>query len=114
LLKLLIPAIVDCLEHPHAHVRQNAVQAIDSIYRDFDDLIPDGPKLILNFLRREEDTSCKRNAFKMLIHADQDRALSYLTSCSDQVLQIGFKLEWKTDRTLLDCRFTPLMTGFSW
>ena len=48
-------------------------------------LIPDGPELIANFLESEQDASCKRNAFMMLIHADQDRALSYLSSCIDQV-----------------------------
>lgn len=33
--------------------------------------------------------SCKRNAFMMLIHADQDRALNYLSSCIDQVPTFG-------------------------
>ncbi len=33
-----------------------------------------------------KDMSCKRNAFMMLIHADQDRALNYLSSCIEQVL----------------------------
>ena len=30
--------------------------------------------------------SCKRNAFMMLIHADQERALSFLSGCMDQVI----------------------------
>lgn len=33
--------------------------------------------------------SCKRNAFMMLLHADQDRALAYLASCLDQVASFG-------------------------
>lgn len=33
--------------------------------------------------------SCKRNAFMMLIHADQDRALNYLSGCIDQVNTFG-------------------------
>lgn len=33
--------------------------------------------------------SCKRNAFLMLLHADQDRALAYLSSCLDQVTSFG-------------------------
>lgn len=33
--------------------------------------------------------SCKRNAFMMLLHADQDRALTYLASCLDQVASFG-------------------------
>ena len=39
--------------------------------RNFDVLIPDGPELIATFLEQEQDASCKRNAFMMLIHADQ-------------------------------------------
>ena len=42
-----------------------------SIFRNFDFLIPDAPELIANFLDGEQDASCKRNAFMMLIHADQ-------------------------------------------
>lgn len=33
--------------------------------------------------------SCKRNAFLMLLHADQERALAYLASCLDQVTSFG-------------------------
>lgn len=33
--------------------------------------------------------SCKRNAFMMLIHADQERALNYLSQCIDQVNTFG-------------------------
>lgn len=40
-------------------------------FRSFDFLIPDAPELIANFLDGEQDASCKRNAFMMLIHADQ-------------------------------------------
>lgn len=57
--------------------------------RNFDVLIPDAPELIANFLEGEQDASCKRNAFMMLIHADQDRALDYLSTCIDQVHSFG-------------------------
>lgn len=33
--------------------------------------------------------SCRRNAFMMLIQADQERALNYLSSCIDQVATFG-------------------------
>ncbi|XP_057377266.1 coatomer subunit beta-like [Daphnia carinata] len=89
ILEPLMPSIRSCLEHRHSYVRRNAVLAIYTIYRNFDFLIPDGPELIANFLEREQDMSCKRNAFMMLIHADQERALSYLTSCIDQVHSFG-------------------------
>lgn len=89
LLEPLMPAIRACLEHRHSYVRRNAVLAIYTIYRNFDFLIPDAPELIANFLEGEQDMSCKRNAFMMLIHADQERALNYLSSCIDQVHSFG-------------------------
>jgi len=89
LLEPLMPTIRSCLEHRHSYVRRNAVLAIFTIYKNFDFLIPDAPELIANFLDGEQDMSCKRNAFMMLIHADQDRALSYLATCMDQVQNFG-------------------------
>jgi len=41
------------------------------ICRNFDQLIPDAPELILNYLEGEQDASCKRNAFMMLTHVDR-------------------------------------------
>lgn len=86
-------------------------------FRNFEHLIPDAPELIHDFLVNEKDASCKRNAFMMLIHADQvcslvarcavwsrfccldrlkqhhpslqDRALDYLSTCIDQVHTFG-------------------------
>lgn len=89
LVEPLMPSIRQCLEHRHSYVRRNAVLAIYTIYRNFDFLIPDAPELIANFLEGEQDMSCKRNAFMMLIHADQERALNYLSSCIDQVTSFG-------------------------
>ncbi|KAF2358738.1 Coatomer beta subunit C-terminal [Trinorchestia longiramus] len=89
LLEPLMPTIRTCLEHRHSYVRRNAVLAIFTIYKNFDFLIPDAPELISNFLEGEQDMSCKRNAFMMLIHADQERALSYLATCIDQVNTFG-------------------------
>ncbi|XP_064614088.1 coatomer subunit beta-like [Liolophura sinensis] len=88
-LEPLMPAIRSCLEHRHSYVRRNAVLAVYTIYRNSDFLIPDAPELIANFLEGEQDMSCKRNAFMMLIHADQERALNYLSSCIDQVNTFG-------------------------
>lgn len=89
LLEPLMPAIRVCLEHRHSYVRRNAVLAIFTIYRNFEFLIPDAPELVATLLETEQDMSCKRNAFLMLLHADQDRALSYLASCLDQVNTFG-------------------------
>jgi len=59
-----------------------AVAAVEQLIlmccRNFDFLIPDAPELIANFLDGEQDASCKRNAFMMLIHADQVTLLSCL------------------------------------
>lgn len=41
------------------------------VLRNFDFLIPDAPELVHTFLEQEQDASCKRNAFMMLIHVDQ-------------------------------------------
>lgn len=89
LLEPLMPVILDCLEHRHSYVRRNAVLAIFTIYKNFEWLVPDGPELVANFLDTQQDMSCKRNAFLMLLHADQDRALNYLASCLDQVNNFG-------------------------
>lgn len=89
LLEPLMPVIRDCLEHRHSYVRRNAVLAIFTIYRNFEWLVPDGPELIATFLDTQQDMSCKRNAFLMLQHADQERALTFLASCLDQVTSFG-------------------------
>ncbi|XP_052242037.1 coatomer subunit beta-like [Dreissena polymorpha] len=89
LLEPLMPSIRQCLKHRHSYVRRNAVLAIYTIYRNFDFLIQDAPELIAEYLEGEQDMSCKRNAFMMLIHADQERALSYLSSCIEQVTSFG-------------------------
>ncbi|XP_058788697.1 coatomer subunit beta [Phymastichus coffea] len=89
LLEPLMPAITACLEHRHSYVRRNAVLAIFTIYRNFEFLIPDAPDTIANYLESEQDMSCRRNAFLMLLHADQSKALSYLSACLDQVPSFG-------------------------
>jgi len=81
----LMPTIQKCLTHRHQYVRRNAVLAILTIYKSNEDLIPNAPEVIANFLDEEQDASCKRNAFIMLIAVDQDKALDYLAGCIDQV-----------------------------
>jgi len=85
LLEPLMPAIRECLSHRHSYVRRNAVLAIYTLYKNFEHLIPDAPELIQNVLEVEQDASCKRNAFMLLIAVDQTRALDYLSTCIDQV-----------------------------
>ncbi|VDM33224.1 unnamed protein product [Hydatigera taeniaeformis] len=85
LLEPLMPSILQCLEHRHAYVRRNAVLAIFTIYRNFEHLIPDAPERMINYLEGEQDPSCKRNAFLMLLHVSQDTAVRYLSRCIDAV-----------------------------
>eukprot|EP00123_Amoebidium_parasiticum_P016118 comp23295_c0_seq1/m.38237 comp23295_c0_seq1/g.38237 ORF comp23295_c0_seq1/g.38237 comp23295_c0_seq1/m.38237 type:complete len:959 (-) comp23295_c0_seq1:25-2901(-) len=89
LLEPLMPAVRSCLEHRHSYVRRNAVLCIYTIYKNFAFLIPDGPELVFNYLQAEQDLSCRRNAFMMLVSADQDRALEYLAGVMDQVPTFG-------------------------
>lgn len=89
LIEPLMPAIRQCLEHRHSYVRRNAVCAIFTIYRNFEFLIPDAPEVVSTFLEAEQDASCKRNAFMMLLHVDQARALDFLSNCIEQVTTFG-------------------------
>ena len=46
ILEPLIPTIKNNLEHRHSFVRRNAVLACFSIYKSFEELLPDGPALV--------------------------------------------------------------------
>ena len=89
LLEPLMPSIRSCLEYKHPYVRRNAVLAVFTIYQHNDSLIPDAPDLVLHFLEQEGDPSCKRNAFLMLLHVDERKALDYLAACQEQVAMFG-------------------------
>lgn len=89
LLEPLMPSIRGCLENKYSYVRRNAVLALYTIYRNFEFLVPDAPELIQAYLEGEQDPSCKRNAFIMLIHTDQQRALAFLSSCIDEIATFG-------------------------
>lgn len=85
LLEPLVPTCRTCLEHRHSYVRKNAVFAIYSIYKDFENLIPDAPELIQTFLAAESDTTCKRNAFVFLSSCARQRAVDYVLNILDQI-----------------------------
>eukprot|EP01018_Ginkgo_biloba_P001285 Gb_23100 [translate_table: standard] len=91
LIEPLIPSILANLEHRHAYVRRNAILAIMSVYRlpQGDQLLLDAPELIEKTLATEQDLSARRNAFLMLFTCAQDRAINYLLSHLDNVLQWG-------------------------
>jgi len=76
-------------EHRHSYVRKNAVLAVYSIYRSFEQLIPDAPELMQTFLAAESDTTCKRNAFIFLANCATTKAVEWVLSVYDQIL--GFE-----------------------
>lgn len=81
---LLAPAR-QCLEHRHAYVRKNAVFAIASIFQNLEQLIPDAPDLLYNFLEEENDPTCKRNAFSALMSISHDKTLAWLSKVFDGI-----------------------------
>ncbi len=89
ILEPLVSSLKVNLEHRQSYVRRNAVLAIYNTYRLFEELIPDGPELIREFIDSENDVSAKRNSFVMLCNTDQERAVSYLLSIIDQLESFG-------------------------
>ncbi|KAK5018236.1 adaptin N terminal region-domain-containing protein [Cryomyces antarcticus] len=85
LLENVLTPARSCLEHRHAYVRKNAVFAIASIYQHSEALIPDAPELIETFLEKENDSTCKRNAFAALLSISHEKALEYLSGVIDGV-----------------------------
>jgi coatomer subunit beta len=70
-------------------VRRNSVLAIYNTYKCFEDLMPDAPEVIGEFIDGESDVSAKRNAFVMLCNCDQERAVQYQLSVIDQIASMG-------------------------
>ena len=58
-------------EYIRLWLQNELIYLILNRFSNHETLIPDAPELIANFLEGEQDASCKRNAFMMLIHADQ-------------------------------------------
>jgi coatomer subunit beta len=83
-------AIVRNLSHRHSYVRRNAVMCVFAMIKQFGpEAIPDAIEEVENLLVVEGDLSTKRNAFLMLSHCDQDRAVKYLLSMQEQVGSMG-------------------------
>ena len=93
LVEPLVESVKNNLTQRHSYVRRNAVLAIYSIYKDMPQLIPDAGDIIMDYLEKETDASCKRNAFLMLFNTHPDKALSYLMSVMDQVASFGEVLQ---------------------
>lgn len=90
ILSPLIPSIKACLEHKNQYVRKNAALAVFHAHKLFgDNLIPDGPELINEFLLNETDISARRNAFLMLFNQDESLAIQFLANNMDDVGKYG-------------------------
>ncbi|KAK9726802.1 hypothetical protein RND81_05G238100 [Saponaria officinalis] len=91
----LIPSVLSNLEHRHPFVRRNAILAVMSIYKlpQGEQLLVDAPEIIEKVLSTEQDPSAKRNAFLMLFTCAQERAVSYLFTHIDRILDWGEPLQ---------------------
>ena len=106
ILESLIPSITDNLQHRHSYVRKNAVLTVFTVYSAHPELIPDAPELIEQFLYAETNPSAKRNAFLMLFHCSQEKAVTYLdtvigtiSGTGESFQLIGLELIRKVCRT---------------
>ncbi|KAF7036388.1 hypothetical protein CFC21_047074 [Triticum aestivum] len=88
-LEPLVPSILENLEHRHHFIRRHALSAISAIYRlpQGDQLIPDAPELVERALASEQDASARRNAFVMLCLCGTERAVAYLLSNAERVME---------------------------
>ena len=86
----LIPSVKACLEHRHPYVRKNAALAIFHAHRLFgDELLPDGPEVMQDFINNETDVAARRNAFLMMFNEAEDLAIQYLARNIDLVPTFG-------------------------
>jgi len=86
---LIDPAIKN-LTHRHSYVRRNAVMAVYSMVKAFGiDAVPNASEEIENLLRVESDSSTKRNAFLMLLHTEQDKAVQFVTGMQEDVTSMN-------------------------
>lgn len=91
----LIPSILANLDHRHPFVRRNAVLAVMSVYKlpHGEQLLDSAPEIVEKFLSSEQDLSSKRNAFLMLFSCAQDRAVNYLFTHVDRIIDWGEQLQ---------------------
>ena len=89
ILEPLVPSVRVALDHRHSYVKRNALLAIFCIYKIHPDLIPDAVELVSEFLRKETDPACRRNAFIMLSESDTRVAADHLSEFLDEVLNVG-------------------------
>jgi vesicle coat complex subunit len=67
------------------YVHKNAVFAVCTIYREFEHLIPDAPKLLQTFFAAESDATFERNAFVFLAHCAIPKVVEWILSVYEQI-----------------------------
>jgi coatomer subunit beta len=86
-------------------VRKNAVFAVYSIYRQFENLIPDAPELVHTFLAAESDSTCKRNAFLFLANCAMPKAVEYVMQVYEQIPSMDEALQMSIIEVIqMDCK----------
>jgi len=86
----LIPSIKSCLQHRHQYVRKNAALAVFHAHKLFgENLIPDGPDLMNDFIRSETDIAARCNAFLMLFNESEELAIEFLAEHIENVSSYG-------------------------
>lgn len=81
ILEPLQTALIENVSHKHVYVRRNAVVCLYEIFLNSgDDLVSDVDEMMEKMLLTETDLSTKRNAFLLLFHANQNKALEYLNN----------------------------------
>lgn len=79
LLEPLIQVVIENLQHRHSYVRRNALACLFAVFAAFgNDMLGGLPDRLEAILADESDVSSKRNAFLLLYHCDEERALAYL------------------------------------
>ena len=92
ILENLVQAVIENLGHRHFYVRRNAIMCLYSVYSNTGpELVEDCVDQIESLLLNETDLSTKRNAFFLLFHLSQDKALGYLKNvmAEDSVQEMG-------------------------
>lgn len=91
-LEPLSSTILDNLTHKHTYVRKNAIVCLYQIYLNFgNEIASDLDEQMEKILQTETDISTKRNAFLLLFHTNQQKAMQFLNAqiTSDQAEEMG-------------------------
>ena len=116
ILEPLVPAILENLEHRHSFVRRNAVLSLNELYKlpKGDQLFQDAPEMVASFLSSEQDVSARRNALAFLTNHDPDRAVSFLSSQADKLIDWGAILQMSVVELIRKVCYCSLLELLIW